>query len=1066
MSWSNPLISAFITTFFFVSSFEFFLSSATMETMTPGQSLRDWQRLTSAGNEFALGFFSPGESKKRYVAIWYNKLPTETQTVVWVANRDKPLADSNGVFTFPYDGNLAVLDGSKTPLWKANVSKNATSLDVVLLDSGNLVLRDGGTTVWQSFDDPFDTLLPGMKIGVNLITGLNRLLTSRGEDSSVGSGKYSFGLFIGCNSKKPNWQIAISNGSCFEEIPEIKDNFLFFFTGNSSGDEVYYMYRSFYNYTRLVVNPSGKLQFYIWNESAGPWLLGWSSWRDESCDCGANTICYSKFLPECSCLPGFEPVSPGNWRAGCSRKGGTRCGKEEESWVQLSNIYAPPFAMWQRNTTTTDACKQRCIANCNCSACAYQNFGPGGDSRCYIWFRDLQGLRDEVDPKTSSYQSVDLYLRVASSETKALCQNCGKTRIPYPLSTEAGCGDPDYRSFYCHYSTRQLHFKSLSGDYQVSRINPDARTFVIKPGVTGTCSKTNSPSHDDDIHLNYIKPFFITNKTTILLLDCTTPQPISLNCNSSSCSDFIEDGSTSCTESTKCCSYTSGSFPSTVYSVGVLNTSCSTYTSIVDVNVSPASSWEIELEIGWRPFQEPACKLMKDCELWPFTKCMMPYGSVEMKKRCICDANFKWDTSMGKCIAESESGDHNKNGRNLNKRLMAIVILPVVMGSALLVTSIYCFWRMRIIKKANKERILNVSLSHLGGRDMLLINTLGEYGKKGLDIPFIPFDTIVAATNNFSESNKLGQGGFGPVYKGKLYEGKEIAVKRLSKSSGQGLEEFKNEVILIAKLQHRNLVRLLGYCIKGDEKMLLYEYMPNKSLDSFLFDRSRCKLLDWEKRYAIILGVARGLLYLHQDSRLRIIHRDLKTSNILLDEEMSPKISDFGMARIFGGDEAHENTNRVVGTYGYMSPEYALDGAFSVKSDAFSFGVVLLEIISGKKNSGFYSSEQSMNLLGHAWQLWNENKGLDLLDRSLKEKYKESEVLKCFCVALLCVQEDATDRPTMALVLSMLNSETTIIPAPKQPAFVSRNLTKGSSSSNTQGSSSQNGMTISTVGGR
>ncbi|WRX29402.1 Serine-threonine/tyrosine-protein kinase [Theobroma cacao] len=189
-----------------------------------------------------------------------------------------------------------------------------------------------------------------------------------------------------------------------------------------------------------------------------------------------------------------------------------------------------------------------------------------------------------------------------------------------------------------------------------------------------------------------------------------------------------------------------------------------------------------------------------------------------------------------------------------------------------------------------------------------------EKEKEEMELPLFSFGTMANATNNFSVDNLLGKGGFGPVYKGTLEEGQEIAVKRLSKNSGQGLKEFKNEVILIAKLQHRNLVKLLGCCIQGDEKLLIYEYMANKSLDYFIFDQTRSKLLDWSKRMNVIGGIARGLLYLHQDSRLRIIHRDLKSSNILLDDAMNPKISDFGLARTIWGEQTEAKTNRLVGT--------------------------------------------------------------------------------------------------------------------------------------------------------
>ncbi|KAL4626187.1 hypothetical protein ACB092_05G077700 [Castanea dentata] len=182
------------------------------------------------------------------------------------------------------------------------------------------------------------------------------------------------------------------------------------------------------------------------------------------------------------------------------------------------------------------------------------------------------------------------------------------------------------------------------------------------------------------------------------------------------------------------------------------------------------------------------------------------------------------------------------------------------------------------------------------------------------DLRIFSFESISLATSNFSAKNKLGEGGFGLVYKGKISNGQEIAIKRLSRTSGQGLIEFKNEAILISKLQHTNLVRLLGFCIQQEEKILIYEYMPNKSLDFFLFDSTKKSLLNWKKRFNIIEGIAQGLVYLHKYSRLRVIHRDLKASNILLDEDMNPKISDFGMARIFGLKGSEENTNRIVGT--------------------------------------------------------------------------------------------------------------------------------------------------------
>ncbi|MBA0823697.1 hypothetical protein Goarm_020412, partial [Gossypium armourianum] len=225
-----------------------------------------------------------------------------------------------------------------------------------------------------------------------------------------------------------------------------------------------------------------------------------------------------------------------------------------------------------------------------------------------------------------------------------------------------------------------------------------------------------------------------------------------------------------------------------------------------------------------------------------------------------------------------------------------------------------------------------------------------------------PFEILVAATKDFHPHQKLGEGGFGPVYRGKLDDGREVAVKKLSHSSRQGKKEFENEARLLARVQHRNVVNLLGYCVHGAEKLLVYEYVTNESLDKLLFKSNRKTELDWKRRYEIISGVARGLLYLHEDSHNRIIHRDIKAGNILLDDKWVPKIADFGMARLFPEDQTHVNT-RVAGTNGYMAPEYVMNGRLSVKADVFSFGVVVLELISGQRNSSFNLDVDAHSLL-------------------------------------------------------------------------------------------------------
>ncbi|KAL1221657.1 G-type lectin S-receptor-like serine/threonine-protein kinase [Cardamine amara subsp. amara] len=353
------------------------------------------------------------------------------------------------------------------------------------------------------------------------------------------------------------------------------------------------------------------------------------------------------------------------------------------------------------------------------------------------------------------------------------------------------------------------------------------------------------------------------------------------------------------------------------------------------------------------------------------------------------------------------------------------IVLSSVLAAAAFFVGLYCCISSRIRRKRTQT-------DEKQSRYLLEGGIIDDDGENMCYL--INLHDIMVATNAFSDENKLGEGGFGPVYKGKLPNGMDVAIKRLSKTSSQGLTEFKNEVVLIIKLQHKNLVRLLGYCVEGGEKLLIYEYMSNKSLDVLLFDSLKGRELNWEKRMKIVNGTTRGLQYLHEDSRLRIIHRDLKASNILLDDEMNPKISDFGTARIFGCKQIDDSTQRIVGTFGYMSPEYALSGMISEKSDIYSFRVLLLEIISGKKATRFVHNDQKQSLIAFAWESWYETKGVCIIDEALCGSYSLREVMLCVHIALLCVQDHPKDRPTITQIVYMFSNDNNL-PIPKQPTF-------------------------------
>ncbi|KAL3624701.1 hypothetical protein CASFOL_031369 [Castilleja foliolosa] len=827
--------------------------------------------LVSPGNIFEFGFFTNDQNSKRsYVGIWYwyyNK--SIPKTVVWVANRDNPLPlDScEGAFGLAVDGNLKICISSRT---------------LQLLDTGNLKLIEGdeggGTTIWQSFENPTDTFLPGMKMSNDI-----KLVSSTGPNDPS-SGNFTFrwdqGAYTIHKRSKLYWRSSRPGTFlAFNELPfpvaEILSNFdmgldqkSYQLRRNETGllEYIYPYYTriaSYYNNSRILMNYLGEIQYYSYSSSERIWSVLWSAPHDQ-CSfynaCGKFAICNAANVPVCNCLPGFRSTSFGD---GCERE--TRIGSKKDVFLNLllMNAESARVVPFDQAQNDPEKCKQECLDYCDCVAYTYTGVNTTDRetghtaTMCHIFRDDL------------------------SNPTSRICQPCVTNTVPYPLSTGPHCGDPLYYSFHCDNSTSEISFIALNKSYQVVGIYKDRRSFIIisvDSEGDDACDDRNSLSNRT-LKLNQTLPFTMT---TYCYNDSTKPE----------------------------------------------------------------ARVRKLVEISWKPALEPACDSSTNCKDWPNSDCHDKLGNGQ--KRCYCNKNYQWDDTTANCSAPANEnmGREASERAKKNSRVRNTVVFTVLVAGVVLIlcSSYILYWRRRrITRETGKRGSIEISS---------VISSMHE-NDKSIDVPFYDLNIILSATDNFSNANKLGQGGFGPVY------------KRLLSCSGQGMDEFINEVTLIAKLQHRNLVRLLGYCIKGSEQILLYEYMANRSLDTFVFDQKNGLLLDWNKRFDIILGIARGLLYLHQDSRLRVIHRDMKTSNILLDEEMNPKISDFGLARIVEGKGTEASTNKVVGTYGYMSPEYALEGTFSVKSNVFSFGVVMLEIISGKKNTLFSNQREVLNLLGY-----------------------------------------------------------------------------------------------------
>ncbi|XP_010552664.1 PREDICTED: cysteine-rich receptor-like protein kinase 3 [Tarenaya hassleriana] len=364
----------------------------------------------------------------------------------------------------------------------------------------------------------------------------------------------------------------------------------------------------------------------------------------------------------------------------------------------------------------------------------------------------------------------------------------------------------------------------------------------------------------------------------------------------------------------------------------------------------------------------------------------------------------------------NNSGDSSSGGNNGRNHLaVALAVTSSVVAFVLVASAVTFFLKKKLARKRREKKQLG-SLFRMANNSSLCFS----------------YETLEKATNYFSHSNKLGQGGSGSVYKGILPDGKTVAVKRLFFNTRQWVDHFFNEVNLISRIQHKNLVKLLGCSLTGPESLLVYEYVGNQSLYDYLFVRKDVEPLSWEKRIKIILEIAEGLAYLHEESNLRIIHRDIKLSNVLLDYDFTPKIADFGLARLFPEDQSHIST-AVAGTLGYMAPEYIVRGKLTEKADVYSFGVLMIEVISGRRNNAF--SQNSSSILQMVWSLYGTRTLREAVDPIMGDNFDVEEAKRVMKIGLLCVQAAFDQRPAMSSVVKMMTGREEI-PEPTQPPFL------------------------------
>ncbi|XP_071700626.1 wall-associated receptor kinase-like 20 [Rutidosis leptorrhynchoides] len=595
-----------------------------------------------------------------------------------------------------------------------------------------------------------------------------------------------------------------------------------------------------------------------------------------------------------------------------------------------------------------------------------------------------------------------------SSSSQKICPNCGLLKVPYPLSTNPDCGNTDY-TLLCDTHSQKLYFNALNGSsYLVVKIKPESQKLVIQtqPWLPNSCI-TQDFTVSEGLWLNQTLPFNISSSNTIFIFNCSPRLFVSpLNCTPSSlCHLYLENSgrvdpsrALQCASTiSPCCTFVAGGLPS-AYKIRLHASGCRAFKSIINLDKQkPPSLWEEGIEIQWAPPPEPICKTQTECSV--SSKCQPIKQGIS---RCLCNQHYKWDHVLGVCLRTSPKSK-SKSGHTIKISICVVLFFAV----AVVMSAITVKKSRKVRQKAKVAKEREELFKSSNGMKSARMFSLKELKK---------------ATNDFSKDKLLGVGGFGEVYKGELHDGTVVAVKSAKVGNIKSTQQVLNEVGILSQVNHKNLVRLLGCCVEAEQPLMVYEYISRGTLYHHLHSES-CKFLNWISRLRICLQTAEALAYLHTSAHTPIYHRDIKSNNILLDDEYNAKVSDFGLSRLAKPGLSHVSTC-AQGTLGYLDPEYYRNYQLTDKSDVYSFGVVLLEILTTKRAIDFAREEDDVNLAVYVAQ--RADSVMEVVDPRLVENEASGQVLNSvslFCkLALACLKEKKGDRPNMKDVVQELQS--------------------------------------------